>query len=114
MFDAVRNNKRIVQGFLVLITLPFAFWGVDSYVHNTGAGNDIAKVGSVKITQQQYQEAWRDQQQRLRQMMGASFDPAMPGPCFVFHQGTVRTQHGATLHRTLGVEMEHQKAAPQG
>ena len=77
MFDAVRNNKRIVQGFLVLITLPFAFWGVDSYVHNTGAGNDIAKVGSVKITQQQYQEAWRDQQQRLRQMMGASFDPAM-------------------------------------
>lgn len=77
MFDAVRNNKRIVQGFLVLITLPFAFWGVDSYVHNTGAGNDVAKVGNVKITQQQYQEAWRDQQQRLRQMMGASFDPAM-------------------------------------
>lgn len=77
MFDAVRNNKRIVQGFLVLITLPFAFWGVDSYVHNTGAGNDVAKVGNVKITQKQYQEAWRDQQQRLRQMMGASFDPAM-------------------------------------
>lgn len=77
MFDAVRNNKRIVQGFLVLITLPFAFWGVDSYVHNTGAGNDVAKVGNVKITQQQYQDAWRDQQQRLRQMMGASFDPAM-------------------------------------
>jgi peptidyl-prolyl cis-trans isomerase D len=32
MFDSVRNNKRIVQGFLVLITLPFAFFGVDSYV----------------------------------------------------------------------------------
>ena len=26
MFDAVRNNKRIVQIFLGLITLPFAFW----------------------------------------------------------------------------------------
>ena len=29
MFDAVRNNKRIVQIFLLLITLPFAFWGVE-------------------------------------------------------------------------------------
>ena len=32
MFDAVRNNKRIVQVFLVAISLPFALWGVDSYV----------------------------------------------------------------------------------
>ena len=45
MFDAVRNNKRIVQIFLGLITLPFAFWGVDSYVRNSGAGRDMASVG---------------------------------------------------------------------
>ena len=75
MFDAVRNNKKIVQIFLALITLPFAFFGVDSYVRNAGAGGDFASVGDSKITAQQYQQAWRDQQDRMRQSLGASFKP---------------------------------------
>lgn len=73
MFDAVRNNKRIVQGFLALITLPFAFWGVDSYVRGVGAGTDVAVVGDSKVSQQQFQQAWRDQMDRARQQMGPSF-----------------------------------------
>jgi peptidyl-prolyl cis-trans isomerase D len=77
MFDAVRNNKRIVQLFLALITLPFAFFGVDSYVRNAGPGNNVASIGDVKITQQQFQQAMRDQQERLRTQMGAQFDPKM-------------------------------------
>ncbi|WP_252396609.1 SurA N-terminal domain-containing protein [Candidatus Accumulibacter contiguus] len=56
-FDAVRNNKRVVQIFLALITLPFAFWGVDSYVRNTGAGADLASVGDSKITMPQFDQA---------------------------------------------------------
>ncbi len=75
MFDAVRNNKRIVQIFLALITLPFAFWGVDSYVRNAGVGNDFASVGDSKITAQQFDKASRDQQDRMRQSMGANFRP---------------------------------------
>lgn len=75
MFDAVRNNKKIVQVFLVLITLPFAFWGVDSYVRSAGAGGDLASVGDSKITTQQFQQAWRDQQDRMRQSLGPSFKP---------------------------------------
>lgn len=77
MFDAVRNNKRIVQIFLALITLPFAFFGVDSYVRNAGTGDDVAKIGEIKITQQQFQQALREQQDRLRTQMGAQFDPKM-------------------------------------
>ena len=77
MFDAVRNNKRIVQIFLALITLPFAFFGVDSYVRNAGTGNDVASIGDVKITQQQFQQALREQQDRLRTQMGVQFDPKM-------------------------------------
>ena len=73
MFDSVRNNKRIVQGFLVLITLPFAFFGVDSYVRGVGAGADVAAVGDSKVSQQQFQEAWRDQMDRARQQLGPSF-----------------------------------------
>lgn len=55
MFDAVRNNKKIVQIFLALITLPFAFFGVDSYMRNAGAGSDLASVGDTKITQPQFE-----------------------------------------------------------
>lgn len=73
MFDSVRNNKKIVQGFLALITLPFAFWGVDSYVRNAGAGNDVAAVGETKITQQQFQQAWREQLDKARQQLGPKF-----------------------------------------
>ncbi|MDQ5878908.1 MAG: peptidyl-prolyl cis-trans isomerase [Pseudomonadota bacterium] len=73
MFDAVRNNKKIVQIFLALITLPFAFWGVDSYVRGAGTGNDYASVGDSKITPQQFQEAWRNQMDRARQQLGANF-----------------------------------------
>lgn len=75
MFDAVRNNKKIVQVFLVLIALPFAFWGVDSYMRDAGAGGDLASVGETKITAQQFQQAQRDQQERLRQSMGSNFRP---------------------------------------
>lgn len=76
MFDAVRNNKKIVQIFLALITLPFAFFGVESYVSNVGTGDDVAKIGDIKITQQQFQQAVRDQQERLRSQMG-QLDPKL-------------------------------------
>ena len=77
MFDAVRNNKKIVQIFLALIILPFAFFGLDSYVRSTGTGDDIAKIGDIKITQQQFQQAMRDQQERLRAQMKGELDPKL-------------------------------------
>jgi len=77
MFDAVRNNKRIVQIFLALITIPFALWGVESYIQNASRQNYVAKVGSSEIGLQEFQQALRDEQDRLRQQMGAAFDPEM-------------------------------------
>jgi peptidyl-prolyl cis-trans isomerase D len=77
MFDAVRNNKRIVQAFLALITLPFAFFGVESYVRNVGTGDDLARFGDARVTRQQFQQAVREQQDRLRAQAGGKFDPAM-------------------------------------
>lgn len=77
MFDAVRNNKKIVQIFLALITLPFAFFGVDAYVRNAGGGEDLASVGDSKISPQQFQKGLGDQQERLRQQLGANYKPEM-------------------------------------
>lgn len=77
MFDAVRNNKRIVQIFLALIALPFAFFGVESYVRNVGTGDDVASIGDIKITQQQFQQSLREQQERLRAQAGGQLDPKL-------------------------------------
>ncbi|WP_341675375.1 SurA N-terminal domain-containing protein [Niveibacterium sp. SC-1] len=77
MFDAVRNSKRIVQIFLALITIPFGLWGVESYIQNASRNNYVAKVGSSEIGLQEYQQALREEQDRLRQQMGAAFDPEM-------------------------------------
>lgn len=67
MFDIVRNNRRVVQAFLVLITLPFAFFGVQSYFRSSGTGEDIAKIGDSKITPQEFHQALLEQQNRMRQ-----------------------------------------------
>ncbi|MDR0378710.1 MAG: SurA N-terminal domain-containing protein [Candidatus Accumulibacter sp.] len=77
MFDAVRNNPRIVQIFLGLITLPFAFWGIESYIGNLGAGGDLASVGDTKITYPQFEQAVRERQDLLRQSLGETFRPDM-------------------------------------
>lgn len=77
MFDFVYRNKRLVQIVLGLLVLPFAFVGVDSYVRNMGSDNDIATVGGSTITPQEYDNAVRQQQQRMSQMLGKNFDPAM-------------------------------------
>lgn len=65
MFDAVRNNKRFVQIFLLLITVPFALWGVES-LRSVGGGNDVATVGSAKVSLDEFQKALREQQGLMR------------------------------------------------
>lgn len=77
MLDFVRNNKRITQGFLALITLPFAFWGVESYVRNTDVGRGVATVGGREITQQELQSTLREQLDRMRAQLGGKVDPAL-------------------------------------
>jgi len=77
MFDSVRNNKKIVQIFLALITLPFAFFGVDSYVRNMGAGNDVASVGDSKISAPEFDQALRERQDQLRRALGENFKSEM-------------------------------------
>lgn len=77
MFEYIHNNRRIVQLFLALITLPFAFWGVESYVRNAGGANEVASIGSSKISQQELQQALREQQDRIRQQFGRDVPAAM-------------------------------------
>lgn len=70
MFDIFRNNRRIVQIVLAIIILPFALWGLDSYVAGGGRAGEIASVGKTPITLEEFQRALVEQQDRLRQQLG--------------------------------------------
>src|SRR5581483_9583010 len=77
MFDIVDKHKRAVQVVLALITLPFAFFGVDYYFRSGDTMPEVARVGDIKVTQVEFDEAMREQQERLRQQLGKNYDPAM-------------------------------------
>ena len=77
MFDFVHEKKRLVQIVLALIILPFAFWGVDSYNQSGNTAEVVATVNGAKISQQEFENALRQQQDRLREMLGEKFDEAM-------------------------------------
>jgi peptidyl-prolyl cis-trans isomerase D len=77
MFDLVHKHKLLVQLLLALIILPFAFWGIDSYQRGGATVQDLAEVAGQKITLQEFSQAQRDQQDRLRALLGRDFDPAL-------------------------------------
>ncbi len=76
MFNFVHERKRLVQIVLVLIILPFALWGLDSY-QNSGDTGALATVNGNKIGQAEYEDALARQRQRLREVLGENFDPAL-------------------------------------
>jgi peptidyl-prolyl cis-trans isomerase D len=77
MYDFLYKRKRIVQIILALITLPFAFFGINYYFGGGGGGQSVATVAGHEITQQDFQESLREQQERMRQMLGKNYDPSM-------------------------------------
>jgi peptidyl-prolyl cis-trans isomerase D len=77
MYDLIYKHKRIVQLILALITLPFAFFGVDYYFRQSGGSDTIATVGDSKVTQAEFDEARREQQDRMRQALGRNYDPSL-------------------------------------
>ncbi|HKW81604.1 MAG TPA: SurA N-terminal domain-containing protein [Casimicrobiaceae bacterium] len=77
MFDFIYKQKRLVQTVLALITLPFAFFGVNYYFRGGASSNEVARVSGDRITQQEFDNAMREQQERMRQQLGSSYDPAV-------------------------------------
>lgn len=77
MFDFVQEKKRVVQIVLFLIIITFGFFGVDSYRKSGGGGDAPATINGEKISQQEFSNALRQQQDRVREQAGANFDPSL-------------------------------------
>jgi peptidyl-prolyl cis-trans isomerase D len=77
MFEFIRTYRRLTMFLLMLIVVPsFALVGISGY-QNSNDVNTIAKVGSAAITQQEWEQAQRQQMDRYRQMLGDQFDQRM-------------------------------------
>ena len=78
MFEFVSRHKRLLQLMLIIfIVPPFAFWGIDSYQRSFSTTNDVANVDGNKISEQELGEQLKQQQDRMRALLGAGFNAAM-------------------------------------
>ncbi|MDA7751138.1 SurA N-terminal domain-containing protein [Methylophilaceae bacterium] len=57
MLDKIRNStdSKLAKVILAIIIIPFALFGIDSYLSSVGSNVYIAKVNGVDISAQQYQ-----------------------------------------------------------
>src|SRR5690606_3515080 len=78
MFDTVRKHQRLMQFLLLVLIFPaFAFFGIQGYDQFFSDEGAVARVGSSKISRQDYEAAHRRQVEQLRQMLGERFDPSL-------------------------------------
>ena len=78
MLDAIRKHTQgwLAKIILALITVPFALFGIDSYLNQAGGSVPVAKVNGDKISVQEYGKAVENVRNRL-QSEGQKVDPAM-------------------------------------
>lgn len=79
MLEIIRERAQgvIAKIILGLITIPFALWGVDSYIRGGDKVDIVAEVDGQNITRQEFSRTLKEQQERMRGAMGERFDPAM-------------------------------------
>jgi peptidyl-prolyl cis-trans isomerase D len=79
MLEAIRERAQglIVKIILGLITIPFALWGVDSYIRHSDKADIVAEVDGQKISKQEFDQTLKEQQEQMRSVMGAKFDPTV-------------------------------------
>lgn len=75
MFEYIRTHQRLMQLLLLLIIFPsFAFFGIESLTRSSSADNAVATVAGQPISRQEFDNAQRNQLERLRQAYGQNID----------------------------------------
>ena len=80
MFDTIREGragKWLTYIIFGLIIISFSLWGVESYVNNIGRSPGIAKVDGTDVSQQEFNNAYQNQIDQMREMLGQNFNSAM-------------------------------------
>src|SRR5690606_9581551 len=78
MFDFIRTHQRLMQLVLLVLILPsFVLIGVSGYTNYVSGDHDIVTLAGTSITQQEFDQARRNQLQQLQQTSQGGFDPAI-------------------------------------
>jgi peptidyl-prolyl cis-trans isomerase D len=66
MLEAIRERSQgwIAKVILGLLIIPFALWGVDSYLSRGGKEPPVAKVGDAEISQREFIKTLKEQQEQ--------------------------------------------------
>lgn len=77
MFDSIRDHKKYLMGFLLILIIPsFVLFGVEGYTRFSEGGEAVATVDGKDIKRADWEQAHREESQRLREAM-PTIDPAM-------------------------------------
>ncbi len=79
MLQFIRDYFKGIFSWVIIaiIGVPFALWGINSYTDNEGKASDVALVNGVGISQPEFLQASRQQQARMKEMLGQAYNPEM-------------------------------------
>ena len=70
MFDSIRNHKKYLMGFLMILIIPaFVLFGVEGYSRFNEGGEPVATVDGQEINKLEWDQAHQAESQRLREAM---------------------------------------------
>jgi peptidyl-prolyl cis-trans isomerase D len=78
MLQTIRDRATGWFAYIIigLLIIPFALWGINQYFG--GSGKLVAaEVGGQNVSLQEFQRAFQSQRQRLQNLLGDRFDPAL-------------------------------------
>jgi peptidyl-prolyl cis-trans isomerase D len=78
MFEWVEKHKRWIMIALSILIIPsFAMFGINYYFDDSSGSGAVAKVAGTTISPTDFEQALRERQEQLRQMMKDKADPAL-------------------------------------
>ena len=80
MLDQIRTfaNYKIVRFiFAIFLIIPFGLFGIDYYFRSPVGGDTVATVGRQRISQAEFDQALRQQQETLQAQFGKNFDSSL-------------------------------------
>ncbi|HFQ92264.1 MAG TPA: peptidylprolyl isomerase [Chromatiales bacterium] len=79
MMHFIREHAKGFFAWLIviLIIIPFAFWGINSYFDGGSADSVVARVNEVEITAREFQRVYVRERARRQEMLGENADPAL-------------------------------------
>jgi peptidyl-prolyl cis-trans isomerase D len=70
MFESIRNHKKYLMGFLMILIIPsFVLFGVQGFNERNERGQPVATVDGEDITRQEWDQAHEAESRRLRESM---------------------------------------------